>query len=303
MGKLTQDLQALSPERAIVLKNDTCAYCNTPLTKANVTNDHLIGRRFVPKGKLHNQWNLIVRCCHSCNNKKSSLEDDISAVSMQPDAYGRFPDSDPVLLAEAERKGNNSISRRTRKPVKDSAEKFIHSSSPDSQLRVKASFVGPPQVDSDRVYELSRLQICGLFYWLTYNHETRKGGYWLGNFFPIMESVRSDWGNPTHKAFMNEVIQWEPRLIATGADGYFQVAIRRRYTSICWSWALEWNNKYRVFGLFGEPETVKEVVKALPKVELVSFPLGETSWFAFRAETPLADEDDKMFMANPSESI
>ena len=42
----------------------------------------MIGRRFVPKGKLNNQWNLIVRVCIKCNNKKSDLEDDISAISM-----------------------------------------------------------------------------------------------------------------------------------------------------------------------------------------------------------------------------
>src|SRR5438067_12808695 len=74
--------------RAIVLKNETCVYCGSELTAGNCTKEHVIGRKFVPKGKLHEEWNLIVRACTSCNHTKSDLEDDISAISLPPDACG-----------------------------------------------------------------------------------------------------------------------------------------------------------------------------------------------------------------------
>ena len=62
------------------LDNVTCPYCRDRLSQVNRNEDHVIGRRFVPKGKLNGQWNLIVCACEECNTHKSNLEDDISAI-------------------------------------------------------------------------------------------------------------------------------------------------------------------------------------------------------------------------------
>jgi hypothetical protein len=64
-----------------------------------------VSKKLVPKGKLDRQWNLIVRACRDCNRRKSALEDDISAITMQPDTLGIHAVDDIVLIREAVREG------------------------------------------------------------------------------------------------------------------------------------------------------------------------------------------------------
>ena len=113
------------------LHNVVCPYCGAALTNANREKEHVIARNFVPRGKLHAQWNLILNACGACNKRKSGYEDDISAISMQPDAYGRFGSDDPDLVAESQRTAittrKRAASRRRRPrpltapPVQDGA--------------------------------------------------------------------------------------------------------------------------------------------------------------------------------------
>src|ERR1700724_1650675 len=103
------------------LNNRSCPYCGQELSAEISTDDHVIGRRFVPKGSLNNSWNLILKACAECNNLKSDLEDDISAITMQPDCFGRSPDTS--VQQEALRKGK-SRSRRTGRPVSASEERI-----------------------------------------------------------------------------------------------------------------------------------------------------------------------------------
>lgn len=293
--KLSSDLLQHPWHQPILLDNETCVYCGTLLTKALTTKEHVIGRRFVPRGKLNGQWNLIVRACKPCNKQKSDLEDDISAISMQPDAWGRHATQDQSLKAEAERKAGNSVSRRTKKPVSESVE-TLTVKMPFAQAG-EMTFTGtaPPQVDSERIFALSRLHLMAFFYWITYDHSTKSGRYWMGSFFPVLEAVRSDWGNQIHRAFMDAVIDWEPRVLATGADGYFKVAIRRHPSATCWSWALEWNKNYRIVGFFGEQNPVEALVDTFPDLEIKSIVEGNNRWLRFHAETLLSEDDDRMF--------
>src|SRR5258707_376485 len=107
--------------RAICLANMTCPYCGIRRSDdAPFEDEHVIGRRFVPKGALANSMNLIVQACRACNGEKSDLEDEISAVTLQP-AIGD-PHPDPVLSSEAARKAGGSYSRQTKKLVADSYE-------------------------------------------------------------------------------------------------------------------------------------------------------------------------------------
>jgi 5-methylcytosine-specific restriction endonuclease McrA len=93
----SQKLKEADVRRLIKLNNVTCVYCGVrldALKPAGVDKDHVIGRRFVPKGKLAGQWNLVVRVCKPCHKHKSDLEDDLSAISMHPDTWGLHAHAD-----------------------------------------------------------------------------------------------------------------------------------------------------------------------------------------------------------------
>lgn len=292
------DIRELPINKPILLDNETCVYCGTPLHESVMTKEHVIGRRFVPKGKLAGQWNLIVQACHPCNQRKSELEDDLSAISMQPDMWGRHVTEDRALAMEAARKAQNSTSRRTKRPIKDSSETLTLKTPFAPGGEATFSFSAPPQADISRVFELSRLHLMAFFYWITYNRSTKKGGYWLGGYFPVLEAIRSDWGNPVHRAFMASVIDWEPRVLATGADGYFKVAIRRHPNEICWSWALEWNNNFRIVGFLGERAVAEALVRSLPPLAVATVAQWDKGWLRYRTEVPLPEDEDTLFCWN-----
>jgi hypothetical protein len=293
MLKHRNPIHQCPPDRAIVLANRTCVYCATELTSRGFTKDHVIGRRFVPKGVLNGQWNLIVRACDACNHAKSDLEDDISAITLQADAWGQHPIYDPRRDAEARRKAR-SKSRRTNKSVGQSAEHFNIGSPFGPGAEMTFGFTSPPQLDEDRVYRLCLMQSQAFFYWITYNKTSGRGGFWPGGFFPLDCSVRSDWGNRLHESFMETVSNWELRVQATGADGNFKVAIRKRPAAESWSWAYEWNRNARIIGFFGAQAVAQELVDTLPAPEWAMIRRGNetTKW---RAETPLSPNRDKMF--------
>jgi hypothetical protein len=119
---LDSSLKHLRPDSPILLNNVTCPYCGRSFREGGVVRhkEHVIGRNFVPRGKLDGGWNLILRACEPCNGHKADLENDLSAISMQPDAVGQHYDSDPILMSQAARKAEKSFSRRTGKPEGES---------------------------------------------------------------------------------------------------------------------------------------------------------------------------------------
>ena len=289
------ELTYLNHRRVVHLPNMTCPYCNASLGTTPSDDDHVIGRRFVPKGTLRTSWNLVLRACVPCNNRKSDLEDDLSAISMQPDAYGQMPRDDPNLAKEAHRKAKKSLSRRTRRPVALSQEHIRLAGSAGPGIRLAFSTIAPPQMDQSRAFELARMQLMAFFYWVTFDLSTHRGGFWPGCFYPVIATFRPDWGNPRFRAFMTTVIGWEPRLLASAADDYFRVAIRRHPHHVCWSWALEWNSNVRLGGFFGEAEPVRELCEALPKLKVTHFRVSPTAGVFIHTEQTLLDEDDQLF--------
>lgn len=278
----------------ILLDNETCVYCGVALDLVENDKDHVIGKNFVPKGKFDGQWNLLVRACKSCNNAKSKLEDDISAISMQTDAFGRYATADPALEAGATRKGK-STSRRTGKTVKDSSENLTIKIPFASGVEATVEMTSPPQIDTHRIFQLSHLHLMGFFYWVTYNYQTKKGEYWPGVFMPLSAAPRLDWGNRMHRAFMDAVALWDPRVLAVGADGFVKVVIRRHPSAVCWSWALEWNQNYRIVGFIGEQGSAEVLVKSFPRVDRKTMRQGTNGWVRCQEEMSLAAEDDKLF--------
>ena len=259
-------MNELPSNAPVRLHNSTCVYCGIALTPDVCTKEHVIGRRFVPKGKLQGNWNLIVNACKPCNRRKSDLEDDISAVSLQSDAWGRFGHGDEEAILEATRKGARSKSRRTDRPVKDSHEERTVKIPFGRSVNITIGFTSPPQVDDCRLFELAHFHLVGFFYLITFDEIHQRGGYWPGGFYPLLASPRSDWGNPLNLAFMKTVIQWEPRLFGCTAGGFHKIAIRRHPDEDCWSWALEWNRNYRLVGLFGDERAARETVSTFSRI-------------------------------------
>lgn len=79
------------------------------------------------------------------------------------------------------------------------------------------------------------------------------------------------------------------------ADGYYKVAIRRHPELTMWSWALEWNERLRIVGFFGEEDPVRNIVSGLPKLEMMGLGDHEGARFLVRIEVPLEENDDILF--------
>ncbi|WP_349958126.1 HNH endonuclease signature motif containing protein [Rhizobium sp. ZPR3] len=281
--------------RAVVLKNARCAYCGIALTDSNRTRDHVIGRRFVPKGKLNGQWNLILNACRSCNNDKSDLENDIAAITLAPDPTGRYSHDDMAAIQEARRRAANSISRRTKKPVQDSRETLNIGGSLGPGVTVNFSMVAPPQIDEARAFELARLHLVAFFFMQTYSAETCEGRWWLHGFHPVLMTRWEDWGNPVMRGFMREVEDWDNRLHAVTADGFFKLMTRRHPSADCWAWAIEWNRSHRLIGFFGEREPAQEVVNRCPPRKRITVFEGPSQSLHYSPETALSEDDDTLF--------
>lgn len=241
-----QSLTELSTVHRVVRRNTFCAYCGVEFSDSvPFEEEHVIGRRFVPKGTLAGNWNLVLRACGSCNDIKAALENDISAITMQPDAGGRYASDDERLIAEAKRKARTT-SQLTRRFVSEPEPplKFTGSFGPAT---FEFSFVRPAQADDQRLFELARLQLTGFFSMLTWQAEQQRGWFWPGNYCPVVAVRKEDWGNP-HLLWIEDVArEWEPRLHAVTADGFYKIWIRRcPEEPPVWAWAIEWNRNYRL---------------------------------------------------------
>jgi hypothetical protein len=285
----------------VVLKNVRCAYCGERLTPETTTRDHVIGRRFVPKGKFNGRWNLIVNACRRCNNAKSDLEDDIAAITLLPDLTGRFGHEDAIAIEEAQRRAGRSHSRRTGKLVENSQEDMRLDGSLGHDVSASFGLVGPPQIDDERAFELARLHVTALFYMQTYDEESREGGWWQHGYHPLATAHRADWGNATLRGFMEATAAWPYRLHAVTADGFFKALIRRHHSADCWSWALEWNHSLRLIGFFGERAPAQELTNSLTPSRMVTVFQAPGRTVRMREELELAPEDDILFQPPPVE--
>lgn len=252
------------PRRLIRLKGRSCAYCGAPFGKTLAhTEEHVIGRNFVPKGSLAGMWNLVVYACKKCNDEKCDLENDISVISMLP-ALRLAPDQiDSVIGTEIRRKASGAISRRTGKPVIKSEEN-VRVSSQFGGAKISMNFLAPPQVDDARICELACFHVQGFFYEMTFDWSSRTGRFLSGDFHHWAGAPCSDWGNHKLKWFSEYVLNWLPCLRADGADGYFRIHMRKHEDLAIMSWALEWNTGMRVVGFVGATDAIEHVISLCP---------------------------------------
>ena len=95
---------------------------------------------------------------------------------------------------------------------------------------------------------------------------------------------------------MNVVKDWEPRFLGTTARGYFKVAIRRHPANETWSWALEWNQSYRLVGFFGQVEPADELIHSFPALEFSTFRQTDSERIRYREEVRLEENEDILFL-------
>ncbi len=277
--------------RVVRLKNLTCAYCGERGSNASpLTVEHVIGRRFVPKGSLAGGWNLILNACRACNAAKSDLEDDISAITLQPNLQDRH--EDPALASEAARKAQNAMSRMTRKPVADSHATDSVEGTIFGAVKFTANYVSPPQIAQDRAHRLAWLHLQGFIYMMSYDSETRQGRFIPGDVGFVCEARKPDWGNELIRGFADLTKDWPVRLICECAQGFFKVVMRKHPAKeqLC-SFALEWNANYRLIGFFGDTDTAQELVNALPELKWKRVDATRR----MREEIPIKAEDDTFF--------
>jgi hypothetical protein len=288
---MSSSMKVLPANRAVRLGNRTCLYCGNEESEENpFTVEHVVGRRFVPKGSLDQSWALIGNACAPCNTMKSDLEDDISAITLQPN-LGEIH-NDPLLHAEAMRKAKGSFSRRTKKVVSESHEDGAVEGKMMSSIDVKFGFVSPPQLIEKRVHELAHMHLQGFFYLMSYNEAERRGGFLPGTVGFVANANKPDWGNPLLCGFAEMTAEWPQQLDCICAGGFFKISMRRESDDgPLWSFALEWNTAHRIIGFFGDLERAQVHLDTL--LELQWKRLDATT--RYRSEIPIEPEKDILF--------
>ena len=288
-------MKQLPLNKVIRLHNTRCPYCGVEIERENKSKEHVVGRRFVPKGKLDQHWNLHVNSCVPCNNTKSDLEDDISAITMQPDPVGGYAHEDQDAIAEANKRAQKTYSRRTSKLVVHSSENIDVSAPFNETVTAKFGFTSPPQVDPERAYHLARMQLAAFFHLITWKEDLKTGYWWPGVYAPMVVANRRDWGNELLVGFADEVMNWLPRFAGTTAHGFFKHIIKKHPSADCWSWAFEWNQTTRVIGFAGDKDTIQETYARLPQPQWEVLQKSPKEMTRYRIEIPLDEADDKMF--------
>lgn len=289
----------LANNKAVVLDNTSCTYCGCNLSQdSDNTKEHVVGRRFVPKGSLNGCWNLIVRACKDCNSYKSELENDISAITLFGKVWCDLTNSEEIAIKEARRKSRNSISNKTKKKVSESQEHSVIEQAAATGFKSSFGMISPPQIESKRIYELARLQLMAFFYLMTYEIDTKKGGFWPEGYHPLTYAPTQDWGNELLLSFMDTVNHWEPCWVGNTALGYFKSIIRKHPNETCWSWAIEWNKNYRVVGFFGSRQTAQKLIDSYTFPEMIPIKTEGKLKHYYRREVRLLDGSDTLFEPN-----
>lgn len=279
------------------LRNVRCAYCNAEFVGNEPEKEHVIGKNFVPKGSHQQWWNLHLNACHACNQIKSRLENDISAITMQQ-PFAAEGDFDEGLALEAQRKGV-ATSQRTKNPVKDSAEEFQIRRQFGQGASITFGFTSPAQVDQNRLFQLARFQLAGFFYLMTYSEEAGLGRYWEGVYAPMDSVPRRDWGNAHITSFSKETAKWVVKFGgAPTSNGYFQALIKQNGQQPLWCWAIEWNKQYRLYGFFGDEALIREVGETLAKNTMSPAVKDGDTTYRYRIEVPLQEGEDHFFAVN-----
>lgn len=275
-----------------VLKNSQCVYCGCTFGKETKFNtDHVIGKNVVPWNSFAaNDWNLFVRSCLACNNRKSALENEISAITLQSGIGQKHADAE--LEEAARRKARKAPSTATGKLVKDSVGSETIAGNLFPEASISFGFVVPVQLSPTSVSHLAWAHVTAFFYAITYNERTRRSGWPPGPLTWMHFGPSSDWGSLLFASFADRTKLWLPRVLGNAAKGYFRIVMKRKdEQTLLWSFALEWNKSYRVIGFFGDKDATDQAVDALTFDPM--FQVGSRQ--RYREEVPLTTAADPLF--------
>lgn len=255
--------------------NQHCLYCGAFVGSGSATasnEEHLIGRRFVPKGTMENAFNFSFRCCLFCNGRKAEIERHISSFSLL-----RSPSlaTNEIARRSAATKASNDFHPETKVRMGDAIEK--------QTLEFKfggATFTfgltGQTPAATNYIPELAAYHIQGLFSLLTAcgpppDHQIRLlpiDQIQVQGFHP-----HSDWGNPQ----LVEIIRRTASLplcasLHSGQD-HFRACLRRSEND-GWFWALEWNKSLRVVGSIYTAGETSPLFMELPELRWRNLPDG-----------------------------
>ncbi|HEX5184655.1 MAG TPA: hypothetical protein VFW19_16085 [Allosphingosinicella sp.] len=298
-----EPLQIFNSSKPISLPGKKCAYCGCDLRSDNRTRDHAIARRFVPEGTVLNGFNLILPACRGCNDRKAALEDDISLITMLPDTAGRYVRDDERLRRTVVRKARGSISSVTRRLVSRSYNEVKFRCPIGDGASISFEGTAMPLIDEQRAARLAYYHVQAFCFFRSFRRDLQHGA-WLepSDFLMLGYLTKDDWGNPQLRHFMNEIQNWELVGLVAAADGYFRHTMHRRLDGNLWAWAVEWNERMRVFGVYGAQAARNEFLERMPAIRPDLGYGDTTNGFFMRWETALPDEDDVLFDA-PAEAL
>lgn len=292
--------------------NVQCPYCGRLLDdgpETRRTEEHVIGRKFVPKGYLENEWNLIVDACEDCNRQKGRLESGISCMSHM--SVGSGPKYDDDVVEDVRRKlgMKDPATGRVRgathpssgKPVLESFARHKVSGS-FGPARLSFSFLGPPQ-DAEGEAELAGFHVQAFFYLISnYNPDdpaksrafSKAESRYLAtdDIQPVFSLRRSGFGHEVATELTRQTLGWNQVCWISTARGHFKTIMRKGPDAFFW--AVEWNKNVRVIGLIRKKDQPCAVLDGLAELsEATSKPLSD-GW-RYREGIALLEEQDILF--------
>lgn len=267
--------------KPIRLYNKHCPYCGYSLSSKTVTStvEHVIARRFVPKGFMENEWNLILNACSICNSYKASLENGLSAMSLLSfDKQTSHPEAVANELARKTVRSKKSTNTpkafhpETLVPVADSFHKFQIEGKLGPLTMTFKMEATPQAFYSEQI--LAQLQLQAFFFLISNPTDAESSKHEFSNnpqllredhvhfFFPG-SLKRNDWGNCKAVEVVKRTRDWKPLLIINSAKGFFKTEIR--HDGNFFFWALEWNQNFRQLGLLKRPGSYHKIEQDLPE--------------------------------------
>ena len=247
-------LRTMPGDRPFRLKNASCPYCgHTFKEHGSRTLDHVIRKNFVPKG-YHGQIlePAPLGLPELQFGKRKTGGRDLCHNAASACICGKRPQCIGSQDYQRSSRKGRARSSVTGRYVAESRTKFSLVGQLRESAEIRFDTVGPPQLNPANVLHLATMHVRALAYLLV-----PEGGHGGGGVPPIVmlvhECGRGDWGNKRAVAFARLAADWPTRLvIPAAANGYFRASVRRNPASVpVWSWALEWNQSYRLMGFLG----------------------------------------------------
>ena len=276
--------------------NQHCLYCGVFVGADAVVDsdeEHLVGRRFVPKGSMNKAFNFSFRACRRCNGEKANLERHVSSVTLLGSPSVSV---DENARRSAERKAAGDIHPETGMKMGEAIERqTVEFKFGAATFSFGVS--GPSPAAKDSVPLLASFHIQALFSLVTQPGNPAVGEVRLlplDQFHVFGSYPHADWGNPQLVEVTRRVASWPCRVAIKSGDGHFLACLRRNEGN-GWFWALEWNKSLRIVGGINLPDETTPLFEDLPMLDWKPLPDGSGR---FRMEQGTPDLGAILFPAS-----